>query len=79
MSRTRLTDLLLAVIALCLVLIVFRVYDVSWDARAEAQAPAQSQAAVLGPGQNVQLVYQDASGHWRSLASTDGVIKVAGK
>ncbi len=79
MFRTRLTDFLLAVIALCLALIVIRLYDVSWDARAEAQAPAQSHSLALGPGQNVLLVYQDGSGQWRSLASTDGVIKVASK
>ena len=79
MARTRLTDFLLAVIALCLALIVFRLYDVGWEARAEAQAPAQSRASALGPGQNVLLVYQDGSGQWRSLANTDGVIKVASR
>ncbi len=71
--RARLTDSLLAVIALCLVLIVLRLYGTGWEGQAQA-APA-----LPGPAQSVVLVYQDSAGHWQSLASVDGVIRVAAK
>lgn len=48
MDSKRSTNVLLAIIAICLILIVMKMYDGSLVAEAQAQAPSTPTPAILG-------------------------------
>lgn len=64
----RVTNVLLAIIALCLVLLVLNVY------RVDVVADARAQTFTYGDAKPVYLVYRDASGNTMQLVQADGKV-----